>query len=97
MEYQLRRFRIRPGAMPLFVEAWKAGVLPLRRARGFAVLGAWTVDGADEFVWVLGYDGPEGFAAADAAYYASAGRAAVDPDPRQYIEGVEQQTMTSIL
>jgi hypothetical protein len=45
----------------------------------------------------LGYDGPEGFVAADTAYYASAERAALDPDPAPYIEHAEERFMTSVL
>ena len=97
MEYQLRRFRIQPGQMAAFVAAWRAGVAPLRRRHGFTIVGAWTVDGADEFVWVLAYDGPDGFAAADAVYYASPHRAALDPDPARYIEHAEHQFLTAVL
>ena len=43
------------------------------------------MEGTDDFIWVLGYDGDEGFAAADAAYYASGERNAFDPDPARLI------------
>jgi hypothetical protein len=47
------------------------------------VLGPW-LDGAT-FVWLLGYDGDEGFAAADARYYDSPERRAIEPDPARHI------------
>jgi hypothetical protein len=53
------------------------GVYPLRRKFGFSFAGAWRVEGADEFVWIIGYDGPEGFAAADNAYYCARARSAL--------------------
>ena len=64
MEYQLRHFRIRAGNMDAFLDAWLRGVYPLRRRFGFTFAGAWVVEGTDEFVWIIGYDGPDGFAAA---------------------------------
>jgi hypothetical protein len=97
MEYQLRRFRIRAGTMDAFLEAWLRGVYPLRRKFGFTFAGAWRVDGADEFVWIIGYDGPEGFTAADERYYASEERKRISPDPAQYIETPVKQMMRSVL
>jgi hypothetical protein len=93
----LRTYRIQAGKRDAFVSAWRTGVYPLRQAYGFTIAGAWLLADSDVFVWVLGYDGPEGFAAADAAYYASADRAALDPDPAQYIEHTEQSSMASVL
>lgn len=97
MEYQLRRFRIRAGSMDAFLEAWLRGVYPLRRKFGFKFAGAWRVDGADEFVWIIGYDGPDGFAAADKRYYESDERKRMAPDPAQYIELPVSTMMTSVL
>jgi NIPSNAP protein len=97
VEYQLRHYEIRAGAMDAFVDAWLRGVYPLRQRFGFKFVGAWRVDGADEFVWILAYDGPDGFAEADRRYYASAERKAVDPDPAQFIERPMTRTMRSVL
>ena len=63
--------------MDAFLDAWVRGVYPLRRKFGFTFAGAWRVEGADEFVWIIGYDGPEGFAAADSAYYCAQARSAL--------------------
>ncbi len=97
MEYQLRHYKIKRGAMGKFLEAWLAGVYPLRKKFGFTFAGAWEVEEADEFVWVMGYDGPDGFAAADARYYASAERKGLAPDPAQFIERPETRMMRSVL
>lgn len=97
MEYQLRHYRIRAGKMDAFLDAWLRGVYPLRRKFGFTFAGAWRVHGADEFVWIIGYDGAEGFAAADRRYYDSEERKRVTPDPAQYIEAPVNKMMTSVL
>ena len=83
--------------MDEFLDAWLGGVYPLRKKFGFTFVGAWRVDDADEFVWILGYDGPEGFAAADRRYYDSEERKRLDPDPAAFIEGPAQAMMRSVL
>jgi hypothetical protein len=96
-EYQLRRYRIRARHMDEFLEAWLRGVYPLRRKFGFVFAGAWRVEDAEEFVWIIGYDGPDGFAVADKRYYESAERKGMSPDPAQYIETPVSQMMRSVL
>jgi len=96
MEYQLRHYRIRAGSMDMFLDAWVRGVYPLRRKFGFTFAGAWRVEGADEFVWIIGYEGPEGFAAANKRYYESQERKRMSPDPAQYIEVPVSQMMRSV-
>ena len=81
MEYELRRNRIEAGHLDEFVEGWVAGVVPLRRRFGFTIGGAWIVEATGELVWILGYDGPDGFDAADARYYASIERKALESGP----------------
>jgi hypothetical protein len=83
--------------MDKFLDAWVRGVYPLRRRFGFIVSGAWRIDGTDEFVWILGYDGADGFAAADQRYYASDERKRMSPDPAQYIEAPVNRMMRSVL
>ena len=90
METQVRIYGIAAGHLDDFVVAWTAGVKPLRKRRGFTHIGAWSIEATSEFVWVLGYDGHEGFEAADAAYYASDERHSIDPDPAQWIESVQE-------
>jgi hypothetical protein len=81
---QLRIYGIEPGRLDDFVAAWTAGVLPLRRRFGFDIT-AWTVPGEDTLVWLLSYTGPGTFAEADKLYYASPERAALQPDPAEWI------------
>jgi len=97
VEYQLRHYRIRAGFMDAFLDAWLRGVYPLRRKFGFTFTGAWRIEGADEFVWIIGYDGSEGFAIADERYYASEERKGMRPDPAEYIEAPITRPMRSVL
>jgi hypothetical protein len=90
MELVLRIYTIKPGEMADWLEEWREHVLPLRRRLGFTILGAWVGDDADTFTWLLGYDGPEGIAVANAAYYESPERAALDPDPARHIAEARQ-------
>ena len=50
MEYDLRIYEMKAGELDAFVSEWREHVLPLRRAAGFDVLGAWRTDD-DRFVW----------------------------------------------
>lgn len=86
MEYQVRRYRVAEGKLDAFVDAWRSGVVPLRQNFGFTIEGAWSIPETNEFVWVMSFDGPEGFAAADAAYYESDERSTLDPNPTVFLE-----------
>ena len=72
--------------MDEFLRAWVDQVPPLRRQFGFELVGAWVVDESDELIWILGYDGPDGFEAADTRYYDSSERRRLNPDPAQWFE-----------
>ena len=97
MVTQLRIYTIKRGQLDAFVDAWKAGVYPLRLQHGYGIPAAWVNRERTEFIWLLTYDGPEPFADKERAYYASAERAAVDPDPRQYIAQTNQYFLTPVL
>lgn len=84
-EMQLRVYRISERHLADFVEEWQASVLPLRERFGPSI-EAWTDPYESAFVWLLRYTGPGTLAEADAAYYASPERAAMDPDPARWIE-----------
>ena len=90
MELVLRIYTIRPGELDDWVDEWRTHVLPLRRRLGFEVLGAWVSNRECTFTWLLGYDGPDGIEAANAAYYESPERAALDPDPARHIAEARQ-------
>ncbi|HVA30800.1 MAG TPA: hypothetical protein VMU58_05990 [Gaiellaceae bacterium] len=85
MQWELRMYRAKEGALDAFVAEWHEHVLPLRRAKGFQVLGPWVTDDS-RFVWLVGADELE---AEDAAYYASPERAAVEPDPARHIDSAQ--------
>jgi hypothetical protein len=92
MATQLRDYRIRAGELDRFVDEWTAGLAPLRRSIGFEIPAAWTVPEEDRFVWILEHPGDwDAFDAADATYFASPERGAMDPDPARLIE--EQRTL----
>ena len=92
MATQLRDYRIRAGDLDAFVREWTANLAPLRRAIGFAIPAAWTVPEGNRFIWLLEHRGGwDAFEEADAAYFASPERAAIDPDPARLIE--EQRTV----
>jgi hypothetical protein len=87
MVTQLRDYRIAEGELDRFVGEWRSKLAPLRIATGFTIPGAWTVAGEDRFIWLLAHDGDwNAFEAADARYFASPERAALDPDPARLIE-----------
>ena len=83
--------------MDEFLRAWVDQVPHLRRQFGFELVGAWVVDGSDEFIWIVGYDGPGGFEAADTRYYDSSERAALNPDPAQWFESSAAMRIRPIL
>lgn len=89
MPSQLRIYTINKGKLDDFVSAWKKGVYPLRLKFGFRIDSAWVIRERNEFVWILTYEGPEAWATKEKAYYASVERAALDPDPAQYIAQAE--------
>jgi hypothetical protein len=86
VEFQLRMYRVKPGAMDEWLAEWSAGVLPARRRYGFSVIGPWVVRDEDRFVWIVGHD--DDFATADKAYYDSPERAALDPPPTRHLDEV---------
>ena len=85
MQWQLNTYRAKEGALDDFTREWRERVLPLRRAKGFEVLGPWVTK--ERFLWIVGHDD---LAAADEAYYASPERAAIEPDPARHIEEADR-------
>jgi NIPSNAP len=90
---QLRIYTIKPGEMAAWVREWHELIAPLRRRHGFEVVAAWTIDGSDRFVWILRYTGQQSWEQADAGYYASPERAAMEPNPARHISHSEQWLM----
>jgi hypothetical protein len=93
---QIREYTVKPGEMADWVAEWRSRVVPLRRKFGFQIVGAWTVDGTDQFVWIITYDGPKSWEQADADYYQSPERKALDPDPARHLAHTQTRLMTSV-
>ncbi len=81
----MRIYTINRGQMDEFVRAWREGVVPVRQKVGFTIQKAWIVRETNQFIWVLGYSGPDEWAAKDAEYFNSPERKNMHPDPAQYI------------
>ena len=90
---QLRDYRIQPGAMGQWVKEWAERVRPLREQLGFKVVGAWTIEAENRFVWILSWGGAGSFEDADRAYYASPERVALAPDPARHIVSSEHRML----
>jgi hypothetical protein len=96
MEYRLRIYEVKQGEMEAWVDEWSGSIRPLRERLGFHVLGAWASEQSNTFVWLLGYDGPEGYESADAAYYASPERAGIAPDPARHLASTRELDVTPV-
>ncbi|MHB8060501.1 MAG: NIPSNAP family protein [Gaiellaceae bacterium] len=93
MEQQLRVYQVKEGRLEEWVEFWRAQVLPLRRRFGFTVLGPWVVHDESRFVWIVGHGS---FSEANAAFYGSAERSALEPEIPKYLENVEAWMLDSV-
>ncbi|HUF72971.1 MAG TPA: hypothetical protein VMR74_08745 [Gammaproteobacteria bacterium] len=83
--WELRVYTINRGRLDDFVEAWREGVYPLRLEQGFKIPAAWVSRENNQFIWILGYDGPLSWDAAQSAYYGSSQRQDLDVDPLDFI------------
>ena len=98
MTTELRDYLIAKGHLDDFVKAWRDGVLPLRERLGFRVEGAWTIPSERRFVWILSHDAPEHeWDAVNDAYCGTPERAALDPDPAQWIEETRHTRIEGVL
>ncbi|HET7338401.1 MAG TPA: NIPSNAP family protein [Candidatus Dormibacteraeota bacterium] len=97
MIFQLREYTVNPGEMDEWIAEWRSKIVPLRAKHGFVVVGAWTVDESEQFVWILKYDGPKSWKEADADYYASPERKAMSPDPARHLANTGARFMRSRL
>ena len=96
MKFRLREYTVKPGVMAEWIEEWRSRIVPLRRKAGFHVLGAWTIDGTDQFVWIISYEGPKAWHEAEADYYGSSERKAVHPDPARHLAQISARLMSSV-
>jgi hypothetical protein len=95
-EYRLRIYEVKQGELAAWIDEWSRLIRPLRKRFGFDVLGAWWSEESSAFVWLLGYEGADGYEAADSAYYASPDRAAIDPDPARHLASARELRVTPV-
>jgi hypothetical protein len=96
MTWQIREYGVKAGEMQQWLDEWRTRIVPLRRKFGFQIVGAWTVDEADTFIWIISYDGPRSWKEADADYYNSAERKALNPDPARHLAHTQGRLMTDV-
>lgn len=87
---QLRLYTIDKGRLDDFASAWRAGVYPLRLKMGYRIPFAAKIPETNQFIWLVAYDGAESWEKKEAAYYGSAERKLLSPDPAQWIARPEQ-------
>ena len=89
MPTQMRIYTINRGALEQWTADWVGKIKPLREKLGFKILGAWTVEATNQFVWILSYDGPEQWETLDQAFHQSEERRTMTPDPARNLARVE--------
>ncbi|TMC51728.1 MAG: NIPSNAP family containing protein [Chloroflexi bacterium] len=94
--WQVREYTVRPGEMEEWLDEWRKRIVPLRERHGFRILGAWSVDGTDQFVWIISYEGPKSWEQANSDYYESPERKALDPDPARHLAQTQTRLMTAV-
>ena len=58
---------------------------------------AWAIEESSQIVWLINYDGSEGWESKEKAYYSSPEREAMDPNPARLIAKPEQHFVKSIM
>jgi len=89
MAVQLRIYTINRGALNHWTTEWKEMIKPLREKLGFKILGSWTIEETNQFVWLLSYDGHSSWATLDKAFHQSDERREMKPDPARNIARIE--------
>ena len=96
MTAELRIYTVKAGRMQDWLREWKAGIRPLREKLGFKVVGPWLIEDENKFIWILQYAGPGTYEAANAGYYDSAERRALQPDPARHLATTETRAITPV-
>lgn len=96
MLVQVRTYRIKPGQMEAFVALWRDHVVPARAAHGYEVLGAWNDPEDGTFVWVVSHAAPDGWEAAEKAYYDSPERNGLPQNPADLMDGAETKVLQPV-
>ena len=82
---QLRIYTVDPATSEEWVGLFYAHIVPLREQYGFSVDASYLSEDGGRFVWVTSHDCPDGWDAAEGAYYASPERGALPFKPSDYI------------
>ncbi len=96
MQYQLRIYKMKPGALEDFIPKMREVILPVRLKQGFRLVHTWVNKEANEYIWMLSHDHPDGFAAAEKAYNESPERKAIDWPGHIWIENMELRILDDI-
>ncbi len=96
IQSQLRIYDIKPGTMEEFAAKVEDELIPIRLDHGFTRCGPWIVEDTYQYAWVVHYDGPEGFEAADRRYYADPRRGEMTFNPMDYIDRVDARMLTPL-
>ncbi|MDG9678999.1 NIPSNAP family containing protein [Micromonospora sp. DH14] len=86
-----------PGLLDEWVQRWRTLVVPLRRQFGFKITGSWVDRSLDQHIWVVFYTGPSSFEEANAAYWASPERVAMNLNPRDYLVSEVTRQVETVL
>ena len=97
MPTRLRIYTIKQNRLRHFVKEWRETVLPLRREHGFEITQAWVVEASNQFIWVVNYQGNESWETKEKAYYTSAERKKVNPNPARLISVSEQYFVEEVI
>lgn len=96
MLVQVRTYKIKPGLMEEFVALWRDHVVPARAAHGYEVVGAWNDPEDGTFTWVVAHEAPDGWDAAEKAYYDSPERNGLPKNPADLMDGAETKVLTPV-
>jgi hypothetical protein len=94
---QLRIYTVQPGRLDAWVAVWRTLVVPLRRRFGFEISGSWVDVERQQHIWIVSHPGPQSFEEANADYWRSSERAAMDLDPHDYLLSEEIRTVDPVL
>ncbi|NNF09167.1 MAG: NIPSNAP family containing protein [Acidimicrobiia bacterium] len=97
MAQQLRLYQLDPNRLDEFITVWREQIVPARKAAGFTVEGAWVSRHEAGFAWIVGYAGRGSFEKADTRYYNSPERAAIDPNPADFLLNIETVMVEPLL
>lgn len=82
--------------MDEFVTLFRDHIVGVREELGFEIAGWWVGhDDPEDFVWVVGHEAPDGWEAAERAYYDSPQRAELPANPRDFLTDVRTTLLRS--